>query len=141
KGRILSGDFSALEVVVLAALSGDTHLKEVLAKGTDMHCLRLSKSLNEPYDEVYQKCHDPQHPEYKLYDQLRDDIKIPSFAYQYGATAYGIMYTAGITLEAAEKFIADEKALFPEVESWYENEVFPEVNRNTQSHREQGADG
>src|SRR5699024_11443339 len=43
KGRILSGDFSGLEVVVLAALSGDTHLKEVLAKGTDMHCLRLSK--------------------------------------------------------------------------------------------------
>lgn len=135
-GVILGADYSALEVVVLACLSGDENLKKVLLEGTDMHCLRLAQDLGEPYEEVYEKCHNSEHPDHVKYDELRDNIKPRAFAYQYGATAHGISYTCGITLEEAEKFIENEKRLFPGVEAWYNDVVFPSVLENTKYGRE-----
>ncbi len=82
-GRIIEVDYSALEVVMLAALSGDENLLEQLIKGTDMHCLRLAAKLGEPYEEVLHKAVQNQnHPEHKRYKQMRTDIKAPSFAKQ-----------------------------------------------------------
>ena len=91
-GRIVEVDYSALEVVALAAISGDMNLMQQLLDGTDMHCYRLAGSLNEPYDEVYEKCHNEAHPEHKKYKQLRTDTKPRAFANQYGASAAGIAY-------------------------------------------------
>ena len=79
-GYIVEVDYSALEVVALAAISGDMNLMQQLLDGTDMHCYRLAGSLNEPYDEVYEKCHNEAHPEHKKYKQLRTDTKPRAFA-------------------------------------------------------------
>lgn len=136
-GEIIEADYAALEVVTLAAFSKDSALVDALLKGTDMHCLRLSKKLGESYESVLMKCKDESHPEHKAYKTMRTDIKPPSFAYQYGATAQGIAFATGCTVEYAEEFIANEKALFPEVEAWFENDVFATVERNSTIHREQ----
>lgn len=127
-GRIIEVDYSAIEVVMLAALTKDYKLLELLISGTDMHCYRLAFKLNEPYEEVYKKCHDKSHPEHKKYKQLRTEIKTPSFAAQYGATAAGIAFASGCTVEFAQEFLDLEARLFP-VSVGYRQVIYNEVVR------------
>jgi len=141
EGVIMEADYSNLETVVLACLSKDKNLMEAILKGTDMHVLRLAASLDEPYEEVLMKCKDETHPEHGKYKQLRTHIKPKVFARAYGATARGIAFATGSTVEEAEAFIQMEMALFPDVETWYNEVVFPAYEANTTQHREQYDDG
>lgn len=140
-GYIIEADYSALEVVALAAFSKDTALVKALMDGTDMHCMRLSQQLNEPYEDVLKKCKDESHPDHKAYKTMRTHIKPKAFAYQYGATAGGIAFATGCTVEEAQAFIDAEKALFPEVESYYEDVITKYVEEHTTMHREQTENG
>jgi hypothetical protein len=112
-GVIIEVDYSALEVVMLAALSGDQALLKHLINGDDMHCIRLAAKLKESYESVLEKCTNHSHPDHKAYKQMRTDIKPPSFAAQYGASAHGIAFATGVALEYAEEFLATEARLFP----------------------------
>ncbi len=141
EGRIIEADYSALEVVCLAAFSKDKNLVRALLDNIDMHCMRLSQQLGEPYEEVLRKCKDESDPDHKRYKTLRTNIKPKAFAYQYGATAAGIAFATGCTVEEAQAFIDAEKALFPEVEAYYENVIFAEVERTAVMHREQNDAG
>ena len=113
-GRIVEVDYTALEVVTLAAISNDQNLLEKLLAGTDMHCYRLAAKLHRDYDELVRIVADKEHPEHKSIKQQRTDIKPPSFAAQYGASAAGISYATGCSIEFAEEFLALEAKLFPE---------------------------
>ena len=53
----------------------------------------------------------------------------------------GISFSTGMPLDEAEKFIRDEKELFPGVERWYAEEVIPTVHKNVTMRREQSDDG
>lgn len=53
----------------------------------------------------------------------------------------GISYSTGMPLEEAEEFIRNEKELFPEVEAFYDQKVFPQVEASKVMHREQLEDG
>ena len=128
-GRIVEVDYSALEVVDLAAVSGDTELLRMLEEGIDMHCYRLAAKLKEPYDDVLKKCKDSSHPEHSKYSNMRTDIKPRAFAHQYGASASGISYSTGCTLEEAEEFKAIEFKLFPESNAYPAEVIRPEVER------------
>lgn len=136
-GFIVEADYSALEVVTLAAFSKDAALCRALLEGIDMHCMRLAQQLKEPYEDVLRKCKDADHPDHKKYSEMRTDIKPKAFSYQYGATARGIAYSTGCTVEEAQAFIDAEKALFPEVEAFYDNTITPTVNANATTHREE----
>ena len=113
-GRIVEVDYTALEVVALAAISHDDNLMRNLLDGTDMHCYRLAGVLGEPYESVYEKCHNKDHPEHKKYKQMRTDIKPRAFAAQYGASAAGISYATGCSIEEAQEFLDAEAKLFPQ---------------------------
>jgi len=140
-GFICELDYSALEVVTLAAFSQDKQLIKALLDKIDMHCLRLSAKLGEPYESVLEKCKNQDHPEHAKYDAMRTDIKPPAFAYQYGATAMGISFSTGMPVEEAQAFIDREKALFPGVEAYFDQEVFPMVAATRQLFREQTDSG
>lgn len=140
-GDIIEADYSALEVVTLAAFSKDKNLVKALLEGIDMHCMRLSQQLKEPYEDVLKKCKDETHPEHKAYKTLRTNVKPKAFAYQYGATAAGIAFATGCTVEDAQAFIDAEKALFPEVESFYDEVITTFVEQHLTTHREQNDDG
>lgn len=140
-GFIIEADYSALEVVTLAAFSKDTNLTKALLDNIDMHCMRLSQQLKEPYADVLKKCKDASHPDHLAYSIKRTLIKPKAFAYQYGATAHGIAFATGCTVEEAQEFIDTEKALFPEVESFYDAKITPVVEKNTTMHREQADNG
>lgn len=140
-GAIIEADYSALEVVTLAAFSKDANLVRALLDNIDMHCMRLAQQLGEPYEDVLLKCKERTHPEHDRYKTMRTDIKPKAFAYQYGATAMGIAFATGSTVEDAQAFIDAEKALFPDVEAWYEREVFAVIEENSRDHREMSDDG
>ena len=112
-GRITEVDYSALEVVMSCVHTGDLKLLELLQKDTDMHCYRLAFKEGKSYEEMYQLCHDANGPDYKYWKQQRTDIKPPSFAAQYGATAKGIAFATGCTVEYAQSFLDNEAKLFP----------------------------
>lgn len=112
-GRITEVDYSALEVVMSCVHTGDLKLLNLLQDGTDMHCYRLAFKEGKTYEEMYDLCHNPDGPEYKYWKQQRTDIKPPSFAAQYGATAKGIAFATGCTVEYAQSFLDNEAALFP----------------------------
>lgn len=140
-GAVIEADYSALEVVCLAAFSKDKNLVRALLDNIDMHCMRLSQQLKETYEDVLKKCKDESHPDHKRYKTMRTDIKPKAFAYQYGATAAGIAFATGCTVEDAQAFIDAEKALFPEVESYYEDVIFAAVEKSATMHREQNDAG
>ena len=113
QGRITEVDYSALEVVMSCVHTGDLKLLDLLQKDTDMHCYRLAFKEGKSYEEMYQLCHNQDGPDYKYWKQQRIDIKPPSFAAQYGATAKGIAFATGCTVEYAQSFLDNEAKLFP----------------------------
>lgn len=139
-GFIVECDYTALEVVTLAAFSKDKNLCKALTDGIDMHCMRLATQLGETYEEVLKKAKDGSHPDHARYNSMRTAIKPKAFAYQYGATAAGIAYATGDTVESCQAFIDAEKKLFPEVEAFYDNVITPYVFEHTEVCREQRDD-
>lgn len=143
-GRIIEVDYSALEVIMGCVLTGDTKLLGLLQAGTDMHCYRLAYQYGMSYEEVYKLCHDETGPNYKLWKQRRTDIKAPSFAAQYGATAKGIAFATGLSVDFCQSFLDNEAAMFPESIK-FRDVIRAEVERTGsmqgQLHREQADDG
>lgn len=129
EGRIVEVDYTALEVVNAAAITGDKNLQEQLLKGTDMHCYRLAFKEGLPYEEVLKRCKDPTHPDHLEWSQKRSAIKTPSFADQYGASEYGVAYAAGCSVEFAREFQENEAKLFPQLKAYPSTHIRPEVER------------
>jgi DNA polymerase I-like protein with 3'-5' exonuclease and polymerase domains len=142
-GWIAQCDYSAMEVVMGCVLTGDKKLLSLLESGTDMHCYRLAFQEGMPYEEVYELCHNPDAPNPKEWKKKRTAIKTFSFAAQYGASAKGLAFASGASLKDAEKFLANEEALFPESIK-YRDVIAAEVNRTAllePIRREQSDDG
>lgn len=142
-GRITEVDYSALEVVMSCVHTRDTKLLGLLQAGTDMHCYRLAFREELPYDEVYERCHNKKHELHPLWKAMRTGIKAPSFAAQYGATAKGIAFATGCTVEFAQAFLDNEAALFPQTIG-FRAVVKEEVERTGaegRMYREQADDG
>lgn len=140
EGSIMEADYTALEVVVLADFSGDKALQEALIAGKDMHLVRVAAKTGRDYDELVAIYADEDHPEYAWVANERDKIKAPSFAYQYGASARGIAFATGYTVEDAQAFIDREKALFPDVEAFADT-VADTVDGTASHHREMDDSG
>lgn len=142
-GRITEVDYSALEVVMSCVHTGDRKLLSLLQNGTDMHCYRLAFKENKTYEEMYNLCHNADGPDYKYWKQQRTDIKPPSFAAQYGATAKGIAFATGCTVEYAQSFLDNEAKLFPDTIG-FRTIIKEEVERTGaegRMYREQSDDG
>lgn len=151
EGSIIEVDYSALEVVMGVAFSRDMNLLAELMKGTDMHCLRLAGKLYDAtssdspeYKEVCRIVGDKDDPRHKEFKQLRTDIKPRAFAAQYGATAGGIAFNTGCSVEEASAFLAVEQRLFPATYA-YRDTIRTEVERTGNLagslHREQQPSG
>lgn len=128
QGRIVEVDYSALEVVMLCAMTKDMDLLKLLQADTDMHCYRLAYRLGEPYEEVKRICDDEDDPRHKEYKAMRTDIKPLSFADQYGATAEGLAFNTGCTLEFAQEFQENEARMFP-ISRGFRQVIVDEVER------------
>ena len=75
-GCMLESDYSQLEVFVLALLSQDINLGAELSTGTDLHCKRLARIRDLPYDKVLDLCKVQKLPEW---EEARTKAKIFQF--------------------------------------------------------------
>jgi len=115
EGLILECDFSQLEVVGLAALSGDPVLIEDLLSGRDMHRFFASQKYGIPEEEVT--------------SSQRKLIKKMTFALQYGSGAKSLEAKNGLKKGEGQDFIDTYYARYSRVKDW-QQEVFDEVKRS-----------
>jgi DNA polymerase I-like protein with 3'-5' exonuclease and polymerase domains len=117
-GSIGEVDYTALEVVWCAALSGDKNLLALLMSNTDMHLYRLAGKVNNwngfTFDDLVKIKKDEDHEWHGRVMKARSAIKPKAFSAQYGASAGGIAFNTGCTIEEAQAFLDNEAALFPQ---------------------------
>lgn len=106
-GYIMEVDFSQLEVVGLAILSGDDVLKDDILSGRDMHRWRAAELLGKAEADITEE-------ERRLAKQL-------SFQLQYGAGYKSLAAKNNITEELAKKFISNYYSRYGEVAWWQAN--------------------
>ena len=99
--RLISADYSQIELRVLAHLSGDETLIAAFARGEDIHDRTALKVFGETSGL---SAH-----------ELRRRAKIVNYALLYGKTAFTLAKDIGVTQQAAQEFIDAYFAGFPSV--------------------------
>jgi DNA polymerase-1 len=102
--RLISADYSQIELRVLAHLSGDETLTAAFASGEDIHDRTALKvfGANSGLDKY----------------ELRRRAKIINYALLYGKTAFTLAKDIGVTQQAAQDFINAYFAGFPKVRGY-----------------------
>jgi DNA polymerase I-like protein with 3'-5' exonuclease and polymerase domains len=102
EGVIMEADFSQLEVIGAAEISGDMNMKQDILDGIDSHSQSASW-LNTQY--TYEEIREGYLAGDKMFEKLRKNAKAPRFELQYGAGAKSIAANNGISEDAAKGFI------------------------------------
>jgi DNA polymerase I len=102
--RLISADYSQIELRVLAHLSGDDTLIAAFARGEDIHDRTALKVFGETSGL---SAH-----------ELRRRAKIINYALLYGKTAFTLAKDIGVSQEAAQAFIDAYFAGFPKVRGY-----------------------
>ena len=108
-GVILQGDYSQLEVVYQAWVSGDEAMSKDIIDGVDFHCKRLAYKTGEDYDHVFHMCKVVEDPEYLA---ARKDIKSVSFQKSYGAGIKAVSESTGIPKEEVKAIFEAEDMMY-----------------------------
>lgn len=102
EGYILEADFSQLEVIGAAIVSGDPMMKQDILDGIDSHS-QSAAWLNPEYS--YEEIREGYLDGDEYFTKLRKNAKAPRFELQYGAGAFSISENNGISREQAQGFI------------------------------------
>jgi DNA polymerase-1 len=102
--RLISADYSQIELRVLAHMSGDESLTAAFARGDDIHDQTALKvfGTNSGLDR----------------HELRRRSKIINYALLYGKTAFTLAKDIGVSQQAAQEFIDAYFAGFPKVRAF-----------------------
>jgi DNA polymerase-1 len=102
--RILSADYSQIELRILAHVSGEPKLREAFARGEDIHTATAAEVLGiEPA---------------KLTSGQRSIAKMINFGIVYGISAYGLAENLEIPRDEAQRYIDAYLARFPHVQDF-----------------------
>jgi len=113
-GLIIDADYSQLEVIGLAHLSGDVQLKNDLLDGLDMHCLNASLLWDIDYETIY----DGVQAGDKDMALKRKMAKGPGFLIQYGGGAKTMAKNTGVPYKRCKKFISGYYNRYFQVKRW-----------------------
>ncbi|HCZ06412.1 MAG TPA: DNA polymerase I [Thermotogae bacterium] len=102
--KILSADYSQIELRVLAHLSGDENLINAFKEGKDIHRTTASKIFGVDESQVD--------------DWMRSVGKMVNFAIVYGVTPYGLSSRTNLSREEASKIISNYFSSFPKVREY-----------------------
>eukprot|EP01063_Lacrimia_lanifica_P004626 TRINITY_DN1261_c0_g3_i1.p1 TRINITY_DN1261_c0_g3~~TRINITY_DN1261_c0_g3_i1.p1 ORF type:complete len:847 (+),score=359.99 TRINITY_DN1261_c0_g3_i1:44-2584(+) len=117
EGRMVESDYSQLEVFVNALLSQDETLMAELESGADLHCKRLARMRNKPYEEVLKLCKVDKDP---YWTDQRTKAKVFSFQRQYGAGISTVALSTGLDRREVEMMVELEKKAYHQVERFFE---------------------
>ena len=109
-GRVAEIDYSQLEIVIQAWLTGCEAMIADVNDGIDFHCKRLSAKLSEPYEHVLHMCKEEKDEWYGI---QRTIAKGFTFQRAYGAGAPAIAGDLNVPVEEIEQLIAAEELLYP----------------------------
>ena len=102
--RLLSADYSQIELRILAHVSGEPKLREAFARGEDIHTATASEVLGiEPAN---------------LTSGQRSIAKMINFGIVYGISAFGLSENLEIPREQAQQYIDAYLARFPHVQDF-----------------------
>ncbi len=102
--RIVSADYSQIELRIMAHLSGDDSLKRAFARGDDVHRATAAEVFGLPLDKV---SHDE-----------RRAAKVINFGLIYGMSAFGVAQNLGIERVTAQAYIDSYFSRYPGVKRY-----------------------
>lgn len=104
---LLSFDYGAFELRILAALSGDQHLQMIFREGLDIHSMVAEAVFNCPVSKVQNT-------------KLRDQAKVLNFGIVYGMGEKALSNQLNISLTAAQEMMKSYFARFKGVKLFLE---------------------
>jgi DNA polymerase-1 len=104
--RLLSADYSQVELRILAHISGDEYLLAAFARGEDIHASAASKVYGVPLNQVTK--------------EQRAVAKMMNFATSYGVTAFGLAQRTGLSRGDADQFMQRYFSTYPGVRRYIE---------------------
>ena len=104
--RIVSADYSQIELRIMAHISGDEGLLSAFAAGEDIHRATASEVFGVPLGEVA--------------SEQRRYAKVINFGLIYGMSAYGLASNLGIDKDVARSFIERYFTRYPGVARYME---------------------
>ncbi|MFQ5945961.1 MAG: DNA polymerase I, partial [Anaerolineae bacterium] len=107
--RLLAGDYSQVELRILAHVSQDAGLLEAFARGEDVHASTAASLYEVGLDAVTA--------------DMRRVAKTINFGLIYGMGEYGLAQRTGLSREQAGEFIASYFARFPKVKTYIDETV------------------
>ncbi|MBP8976526.1 MAG: DNA polymerase I [Bacteroidetes bacterium] len=109
KGKILSADYSQIELRVMAHISGDEGLREAFINGEDIHASTASKIFGVEFSEVTR--------------EMRRKAKEVNFGIMYGIGAYGLSTRLDISQTEAKEIIERYFQRFPKVQQYINDTI------------------
>ncbi|MCS3918202.1 DNA polymerase I [Fervidibacter sacchari] len=104
--RLISADYSQIELRILAHLSGDEALCQAFERGEDIHTQAAVSVFGVKPEEVT--------------EDMRRKAKVLNFGIAYGISAYGLAQQLGIEPEEAQQIIDRYFERFPKVRNYIE---------------------
>jgi DNA polymerase-1 len=102
--KLVSADYSQVELRILAHISGEPKLREAFARGEDIHAATAAEVLGRPQAE--------------LTKDERNIAKMVNFGIIYGISAFGLSENLEIPREQAQTYIDAYLARFPHVQDF-----------------------
>jgi DNA polymerase-1 len=102
--KIVSADYSQVELRIMAHLSGDTSLKRAFAAGHDVHRATAAEVFGVPLEKV-------------TADERRA-AKVINFGLIYGMSAFGVAQNLGIERATAQAYVDSYFARYPGVKRY-----------------------
>ncbi|MBA3370038.1 MAG: DNA polymerase I [Thermoleophilaceae bacterium] len=112
--RLLSADYSQVELRVLAHIAGEDVLKEIFKRGEDIHTATTAEMFAIPLDRVDKR--------------QRDRAKMINYGIVYGLSAYGLADRLQIPQDEAQEFIDRYLGRFPRVRDFIRDTIAQALN-------------
>jgi len=107
--RLLSADYSQIELRVLAHISGDAVLRSSFASNEDLHARTAGETFGVPPGEVSR--------------QQRDIAKMINYGIAYGLSAFGLAQRLGLPGREAQEIIDRYFARYAGVKAWLDGTI------------------
>lgn len=105
----LDGDYSQIELRVLAHMSGDQKLIGAYREAQDIHAITASQVFHVPLDQVT--------------PQLRRNAKAVNFGIVYGISSFGLSQDLSITRKEAQEYIEQYFHTYPGIKEFLDGAV------------------